>query len=147
MGTVDGNSDSAIRSQSKSGTLGELIGMLLQVPARRSWRVAEIERHVVPAVHHGQLRVYCSGTRPVGYVSWALLSEEVARRYACGDYPLTAADWKSGDQPWIIDFVALDGRARAIASAFRDNSPFGGRTAKALRPARGGPLPRVAVYR
>ncbi|MBA5777673.1 toxin-activating lysine-acyltransferase [Stappia sp. F7233] len=44
---------------------------------------------------------------PIGFASWAYLGEEPAERIVKkGIRRLMPTDWKSGDEFWLIDFIA-----------------------------------------
>lgn len=48
----------------------------------------------------------------MAFVTWARLSPEAAERYRRAPHRLAPADWKSGDQIWIVDLVAPFGGAQ-----------------------------------
>lgn len=93
----------------------------MQSPAHTEVRLPDLRELVVPAVVSNQFRIAeahrnDSGyTIPVAVVLWARVSEEVDARLSDTAQPevkLTAADWTSGDIPWIIEAV---GEQRFIA--------------------------------
>ena len=65
----------------------------------------------MPAVLLGQFRIFRDGGRPLGFATWAFLSDKLDRSCAAAfehGQPLNLglADWKSGPHPWLIEFVA-----------------------------------------
>jgi cytolysin-activating lysine-acyltransferase len=121
-----------------AAVLGEIVRLMLASDLHRRWPLELIERYVVPALHHQQFRLYRDGERVIGYVSWAWLSQDVEDRYLKGGYALTLEDWKSGELPWIIDFVTPHGHMAQVRVALRRERVFGGRAPKAIRPPRHG---------
>ena len=57
---------------------------------------------------------------PYGFVSWALVSEDVERRLDRPDFRLRPGDWKSGDRAWIIDVVAPPDQALGFIDAIKE---------------------------
>ncbi|MDE1147151.1 MAG: toxin-activating lysine-acyltransferase [Azospirillaceae bacterium] len=88
-----------------SHMFGELVWLLTQSPLHRQLKVADLEWLVMPPLLAEQYRIFRDGTKPVGVVTWAYLSEEAEGRLLSGQRP-QVADWKSGDRCWIIDLVA-----------------------------------------
>lgn len=126
-------------SRSNSAVLGDIIFLMLHSGIHRGWPLALLERNVLPAIHHKQFRLYHdSNGRPIGYASWAWLSDELEKLYAAGTYGLKPDDWKSGANAWMIDFVAPFGHAMAVRRHLRQEkvfSPSG--VCKAFRKVRG----------
>lgn len=122
---------------SASQLLGDIVGLMLRSKLHRRWPLANIEQYVYPALHHGQFRLIHRERKTIGYVSWAWLSQEVEDRYLAGGYQLALDDWKSGDLPWIIDFVAPYGDIDLIRKLLREQRIFP-RPVKAIRPDKNG---------
>lgn len=69
---------------------------------------------------------YCFFTdavgRTVGFVSWAMVSPALSQSLLrSGPAALAPADWRSGDELWVIDFSAVNGSLRHILAALRDH--------------------------
>ena len=71
---------------------------------------------------------------PVAFASWAFLNEEAEARIRQDIRALTQDDWKSGDQPWLIDMIAPFGGLDEAVVDLKEKI-FPDRTFKALRPA------------
>lgn len=80
----------------------------------------------MPALVLDQAKLYMREDSPIAYVSWATLSEPVAQRYAAAPHQLTASDWQSGDQVWIVDLFVPFGGAQEVMNDLRSNV-FAGR--------------------
>ena len=100
-------------------TIAEKLGYALQVICRRgcyaSYPIASLNAWLLPPARVGQLKIFkdYSGNL-IGYMTWALLSEEVERRWLREDSTLWhISEWNEGTRLWIVDFVSLHGRTRA----------------------------------
>ena len=69
-----------------------------------------------------QTKLYMRDNAPVAYVSWAKLSDTVAERYCGAPHQLTAGDWQSGDQIWIVDLYAPFGGATEVLQDLRETA-------------------------
>lgn len=107
--------------------------MMQQGPTRHAF-IADIEWRILPALLLDQAKLYLKDEVPLGFVSWAKLSDDVAARYKRVPHQLAPADWKSGEQLWIIDLVAPFGNAREILKDLNENV-FPGQTLYQLAPA------------
>jgi hypothetical protein len=81
----------------------------------------EYDQLIYPAMENGKaLLILDEDNQPLGFCTWAFLSEKSARDYANG-YGLTAEDFESDEgEFWIIDFVAPYDNCRAIVRIVRE---------------------------
>ncbi|MFZ2306346.1 MAG: toxin-activating lysine-acyltransferase [Rhodoferax sp.] len=114
--------------------LGGVVWLMMQQPGMRHTLLSELEWRVMPALVLQQSKLYMRDSAPVAYVSWAKLSEAAAQRYMEAPHHLTAADWKSGEQFWIIDLVTPFGGAPEVIQELRA-TVFAGATVQQLMPA------------
>tara|TARA_R110000803_G_scaffold153055_1_gene217980 strand:- start:67 stop:483 length:417 start_codon:yes stop_codon:yes gene_type:complete len=99
--------------------LGIVTVMMAQTPNYSQWRVDEIAGYIVPPMVLGYYHFFNKGTDCPVFVSFGFLSEIVAERYAFASGAkkrLSPKDLVSGDQPWVLDFIAPNG---GIKSAIR----------------------------
>lgn len=96
--------------------LGRVVWLWLRSPLHREWPVIVLRNHVMPSLQHGSFAMMHDGRNPLGFFSWASLSEEAERRYLKNPNSLRPEDWVSGDRVWIIDMVAPFGH---LPEAFR----------------------------
>ena len=139
----------AARPKSNAEILGELFGLLAQSKLHRAWRVVEIERYIMPALHHKQYRLYYDKDgRLFGYVSWAWMTAETERRYLEGGYLMEPRDWVGGDKPWFIDWIAPRGGTRAIIRDLKSqrDTLWHRIPPKAIRPNRTGMGQKVVQF-
>lgn len=83
----------------------------MRAPQTRDMKIADIEWLLVPALKNQQIAIAeaklkdSPGVVPVAVLLWATVSPDVERRMTAEKSPvphLEAADWKSGDIPWIV---------------------------------------------
>lgn len=103
----------AQRVLEKLPLLGPATWLMMQGPGRLAF-VADLEWRVMPPLVLDQAKLYMRDSMPLAFVTWALLSEPVAERYRQAPHHLAPADWRSGEQPWIIDLFAPFGGAQDV---------------------------------
>lgn len=127
--------DSARQALATLPVLGHVTWLMLQQGATRNTLLGDLEWRVLPPLLHGQARVHMQGEAPLAYASWALLSGEAATRYRGAPHRLAAADWKSGDQVWLVDLITPFGGAQELLKELRQQ--FAGRPVYQLAPGDG----------
>ena len=121
----------------KIPVLGAVVWLMMQQPGARHTLLSELDWRVMPALVLEQAKLYMRDSAPVAYVSWAKLSDSVAQRYREAPHHLTAADWKSGDQIWIIELVTPFGGAAEVMKELRE-TVFAGNAVHQLMPSEQG---------
>jgi len=97
--------------------------------------MGDMDWAIIPAVATGQFRVWSRGPIPVGYASWALVSEEVDQRIGeTQNSKLRPAEWKSSDIIWLMDVLAPFGGAEQMLQELRTQT-LKGKKIKTLQPA------------
>jgi len=112
--------------------LGEVVWLMAHSELHRDWPIASIFQWVVPALMHKQCRLYRRDGRPVAYVAWAYLSQEVEEAYVLNPKSLQPKDWKSGDRGWLIDWIAPFGDNASVMQDLREGV-FKDEVGRALR--------------
>ena len=111
-----------------SSAFGDIVTLLMRSPSERGRTLADLEWMVVPAMQTGQFAVaegqaqQTGVVAPMGVVLWAMVSEAVDRRLSSQldqAMKLDAAEWKSGDIPWI---VAAFGEPKVVNQLFQQLS-------------------------
>ena len=123
----------AERVMGKIPVLGAVCWLMMQQPGARHTLLSELDWRVMPALVMEQAKLYMRETAPIAFVSWAKLSDGVAKRYLEAPHHLTAADWKSGDQIWIIDMLTPFGGAAEVLKELRE-TVFAGKAIHQLMP-------------
>lgn len=89
-------------------------------PVHRTWRVHDLLRLIYPPAHLGQVvLVTDKHGRLAGFGTIGFFSDEVAEGYRTGTRSIGHDDWKSGDEPWLVDVVAPNGAARHVTRLVR----------------------------
>lgn len=118
----------------RPNTLGqvaaEILWLMTRTPSHRHFFIADAEWLIFPPIARAQFRIYRDEKgSPAGCVLWATLSDEVQARVESGTTRLAPADWNSGDNLWIIDVIAPQGKAGAMVEDMR-NTVFKGKAFK-----------------
>jgi cytolysin-activating lysine-acyltransferase len=123
----------ATRVMAKIPLLGPVTWLMMQQGITRHTLLSELEWRVLPALVLDQAKLYMRDNTPIAYVSWAKLSPSVVERYKSSPHHLTAADWISGDQVWIVDLFTPFGGAPEVMTDLRE-VVFKGQTLYQLMP-------------
>jgi cytolysin-activating lysine-acyltransferase len=113
--------EQAQRVMSKIPLLGAVSWLMMQQNATRHTLISELEWRVMPALVLDQAKLFMRESAPIAYVSWARLSQEVAKRYQQAPHHLTASDWKSGEQIWIVDLCTPFGGMQEVMKDLRES--------------------------
>jgi cytolysin-activating lysine-acyltransferase len=113
--------EQAQRVMGKIPLLGAVSWLMMQQVATRHTLLSELEWRVMPALVLDQAKLYMRKNAPVAYVSWARLSDDVAKRYQQAPHHLSASDWKSGEQIWIVDLCTPFGGIQEVMSDLRES--------------------------
>lgn len=127
-----------------SCNFGSIMQILLNTE-RKTFKLISIALQTMPALRVNQLCVIRNSRgEPIGYAIWAFLSDEVAAEMQANpDRLLHYSEWNEGLNAWIIDFVALPGFARALASALRHGPLKGFNRFKGIRTRPDGSIRKV----
>ena len=105
----------------EAGSLKDPVGAAVQLMREswlhRRWTIADFERLILPPIELNQCVFARLGFDVIGFVSWALFSNEASQAFAEKVRPLQARDWQSGANLWIIDFMSSPGEGGYIANA------------------------------
>lgn len=114
--------------------LGPIAWLMLQQSATRNILLGDLEWRVMPALVLDQARLHVRGDAPLALLTWARLSAEAAARYRLPPHRLAPADWRSGEEIWLVDVIApYGGGAEAIGEL--KEKLFPGQTLHQLLPA------------
>jgi len=82
--------------------------------------LSDLEWRIMPSLLLDQAKLYVRDEMPLAYVSWGKLSEEVAMRYRTAPHKLLPADWRCGEQVWLIDVFTPFGGATELLKDLRE---------------------------
>jgi cytolysin-activating lysine-acyltransferase len=104
--------------------MGAALGFVTQLlfdTSRKSFSIAAIAAQIVPAIRLHQIEFcYDSLGRPVGYATWAFLSEAVAGEMCTNPRRLLhPTEWNEGTELWIMDMVAPYGHLPGLAGQLK----------------------------
>lgn len=109
--------------------LGQIVWLLSQSPLHRELKLKDLEWSFMPAILHGQFRIFRYGplpgmdmssladlktlgmdpagleTMPLGVAIWARLSAEAEEKLERGER-LTNPEWSSGDRTWLVELIS-----------------------------------------
>lgn len=124
-----GDSAPAGAPKTVAEALGQIVWLLTQSPLHRELQLKDLEWSFMPAVLNEQFRIFRFGPLPVvegakpadfqmagmskegleqlplGVAIWAHLSEAAEAKLESGEH-LDAADWRSGDRTWLVEFIS-----------------------------------------
>lgn len=111
----------AQRVMGKIPLLGAVSWLMMQQSATRHTLLSELEWRVMPALVLDQAKLFMRENAPIAYVSWARLSEDAAKRYQQAPHHLSASDWTSGDQIWVVDLCTPFGGMQEVVKDLRES--------------------------
>lgn len=85
--------------------LGYIAGLFSNSKYHVKLAIGHFMASVIPALKHSQFKIFFKGFRPIAYVSWAMLSDEVQEKFKDGKHVLTLDEWKSGENIWLGEFI------------------------------------------
>lgn len=104
----------AAAAEAKAATFGRIVALLMISPRHSKITLSDLNLLVAPPVALGQFAIVGAKHQEDGPVSiaaavwWAFVSPEVDKQLTASREDilrLEAGDWKSGDQPWIIEAI------------------------------------------
>ena len=123
----DGSSDTPANPEpTPAEILGHVVSLMTASADHRELPLREIERRIGPPLRLRQFMLFRRKGLPIGYASWAFVSDKVRARLGTGDHDLTPAEWKSGGNLIVMDIVAPAGGKERMLSEL-DGAMFKGR--------------------
>jgi len=109
-----------LQPQENIQIIGEITALMMKSPIHEKFLIKDIKDFVVPPISCNQFRIYKnSKDMPVGYVSWALVSDELEHKMLHEKYCLKHNEWQTGKNLVFIDFIAPFGHAKKIIKDLR----------------------------
>ncbi len=118
--------------ENRSKLLGEILSLMIVSPTHKNYRMAHFPSIVLPPVECNQFKIYRNAEQlPVGFTSWAFLSEEAERRLLDKTLLMRDEDWNSGEKLYFMEFIAPFGHTKQMVRDLREQ--FRGRKGHAIR--------------
>ena len=86
--------------------LGSIAWLMLRSQIHKHLFITDLEWLIIPPVMLKQMRIFRNQNTPIGYISWASLTQEAEERFLKGNARISPKDWNAGDRLWIIDFIS-----------------------------------------
>lgn len=115
------DSQLAQRLQERQKLLGAVTWLMMNSPLHSKYTVQEISERILPSVLHNQFRIYEQNGRPIGFVNWAFLTDEIEENYKTARYELNFSEWVGGPNLWFPEFIAPFGHIKYIVRDLRKN--------------------------
>ena len=90
-------------------------------PFHRKWKVSSVLERIIPPLALGQFRIVVKNEKPVGFLTWALFTEDAETAYLKKHRKIKLEEWNAGDRLWFTDFVAPYGKVREIIKAIDES--------------------------
>lgn len=103
-----------------SNILGQVAWLMVHSPVHKHMFMTDLEWLALPPIQLNQFRIFRKEGKPVAFASWALLSKEVEQEMYDGRRKLKPHEWRTGDQPWLIDIIAPFGGGEEFLAHLRD---------------------------
>ena len=79
----------------------------------------KLQSWLLPPLRLGQYVCIREGEEIVAYTSWAYMNNEAKQRWLVDKKTPSFQDWKSGDEIWGIDAMAIDGKGTELSRLLR----------------------------
>lgn len=92
-----------------NAVLGTAVSLMASSANCAYFSMQHVTAWLIPAITTGQIHIFCDRRgQPVGYLTWAFLSETAERRWLMNpDGIFHVSEWNEGTRLWLIDLVAL----------------------------------------
>ena len=102
--------------------LGEIISLMMASKIHQHFPVRDINHFILPPLKVNQFRIYRNQKQmPVGFVSWAKVTNETRHKFLHEQYTLDPTEWQTGSCILMVDFLAPFGHAKKIIHDLRYN--------------------------
>lgn len=102
-------------------TLGPVAWLYGRDDAKKHLTLADLDWAVQPPLILDQCRLFMKDKMPLGFISWAYVSEDVHQRLQQGNTRLEPHEWKGGEHLWLIDIVTPFGQREEMFNDLKQN--------------------------
>jgi len=135
-----------ILNETHTKIIGEVTLLMTVSSLHKQHPINFINYFILPPIYLNQFRIYRIKNQPVGWVSWAFLSDELEKELIENFRILNLDEWKIGKNVFIMDFIAPFGHARKITQDLKNNI-FPNDLVKGFRLKDDKTVRKVAIYR
>ncbi|MDX8355630.1 toxin-activating lysine-acyltransferase [Cognatiyoonia sp. IB215182] len=89
-----------------ASVMGQAVWLMSMSEAHRDLPIKSVEKLIAPALLLKQFKLYAQGKRPLAFLTWATVSDAVAKRFHDGDRQLELTDWRGGDNLIVVECVS-----------------------------------------
>ena len=100
--------------------LGAATWLMMHSPEHRHLLLSDLEWRLLPPLRLGQCRLFQERGKPVAFVTWARLTEEVEARCKSRTARLKPNEWNDGERIYVVDVVTPFGGRTQVLDAIRD---------------------------
>lgn len=101
--------------------LGSVLWLVQHSEIHKLYPVSLLLSRVLPPMEFGQFQIFYNSKKvPIGFCSWARLSEERYNAITKNEREMEYEDWNSGNIPFIAELVAPFGNMKKIAKMLRE---------------------------
>ena len=125
-------SPAAATQRTVASSLGEIVWLMSQSPAHKTFFISDLEWMVMTPVLLQQFRIFYDQQKPIGVALWGFVNDEAEARLSAGNAKLQPQDWKSGDKLWVVEIIAPFGGHEAMLQDLK-SQVFAGRRLKFVR--------------
>jgi len=102
---------------SEAEAFGSAVWLWMHSAAHRDAPLHMLSALLLPAIKNRQFVLASENSKPVFYLSWAMLGEDAETRYLKNPPQcMPNEDWISGERRWLLDWVAPFGHTRQMRS-------------------------------
>jgi cytolysin-activating lysine-acyltransferase len=100
------NSSKIADKETFASALGQAVWLMSLSKAHRGQPISRIEDVVTPAIFLQQFKIYFKDKKPIAFISWAAVSDEIKARFDAGDTQLAVDEWRSGKNIVVVECVS-----------------------------------------
>lgn len=102
--------------------LGTMMWLMSHADYHSQWPLWSVDTDIIPTLIHRQSKLYFDEYQnPVGFATWAWLTDEAKVQVLQSTSPLELDQWNTGEHLMFNDFVAPWGHSRHILNDLREN--------------------------
>lgn len=106
-----------------SGVLGQVVWLMSLSKEHKQLPISSIDSKVLPSIVFKQFKLLTKNKRPVAFIAWARVSDEVLERFD-RDGTLEFGEWQSGTNLVVVECIVPFGSAKVLKDEFIEKFKF-----------------------